>query len=408
MIDPCFVYLRELYLSQGFESKFLRMVFRVLIVALYLLLFLASCKNEEMETIQGFVPSVNTIPEGDENVDFQVSFSSTGSKSDAVVEFELIEGTARFGLDLQQASGSVEINGGEGVIQVPIVGDTNLELSESFSIRMIVADQEFMYDFTIEDDDEPGNILMDSDGFFTPVKYQSMELQWQDEFNSGVLEENDWSYEIGDGCDKGVCGWGNNELQSYTNSEDNIRVEGGYLIIQATENNGNYKSARIITQDKVEHQFGRIDIRARLPKGQGIWPAIWMLGANINEVGWPVCGEIDIMELVGHEPNVTHGTIHYDNGTGYASSTGSRSLQGTDFSEKFHVFSLLWDRDEISWYLDNEKFKSFSKREGEAYPFNSAFFFVLNVAVGGNWPGNPDDTTVFPVEMVVDYVRVFR
>ncbi|MEL6844095.1 MAG: glycoside hydrolase family 16 protein, partial [Bacteroidota bacterium] len=235
----------------------------------------------------------------------------------------------------------------------------------------------------------------------------SMELIWQDEFDGTSLNTTDWTFEYGNGCDKGLCGWGNNELQLYTDEEANIKLENGRMTITAREDNGTYTSTRIITQDKVEVRFGRIDIRAKMPKGQGIWPALWMLGANIDDVSWPMCGEIDIMELVGHEPATTHGTVHYDD-SGYKYNGNSKTLSTGDLSDEFHVYSIVWDRDVIHWYLDNEWFKTFEKRNIGTYPFNDAFFFIMNIAVGGNWPGSPDNTTVFPQEMVVDYVRVFQ
>ena len=153
--------------------------------------------------------------------------------------------------------------------------------------------------------------------------------------------------------------------------------------------------------------LGRIDIRARLPKGKGIWPALWMLGTNIDQNPWPACGELDIMEMVGNDPTKVFGTVHYNN-NGYVKSDGFLKLSTGDFSDKFHVFSVLWDLDIIIWYVDNQPFKTFRRSPGSVYPFNNPFYFVLNVAVGGQWPGDPDGTTVFPQQMTVDYIRVFR
>jgi beta-glucanase (GH16 family) len=165
----------------------------------------------------------------------------------------------------------------------------------------------------------------------------------------------------------------------------------------------------MITKAKKEFQYGRIDIRARLPYGQGIWPAIWMLGANIDDVGWPRCGEIDIMELVGHLPKVSHGTAHYDV-DGWASKGSSYALTtGQTFSDEFHVFTIVWEMNRIKWYVDYNKFFELSAQDvGGTYPFNNPFFFIMNIAVGGNWPGDPDETTVFPQTMEVDYIRVFQ
>jgi beta-glucanase (GH16 family) len=222
-----------------------------------------------------------------------------------------------------------------------------------------------------------------------------------------MLDETSWNYELGDGCPN-LCGWGNNELQVYTDLPKNVKLEESNLIITAIEEgNDEFFSARITTKDKVEFAYGRIDVRAKMPKGQGIWPAIWMLGANIDQVSWPACGEIDIMELVGHEPEKVHGTVHYEN-NGYQTTSGSKTLLEGDFSDEFHVYTLTWEQNTMSWYVDNELYKTFIKPANSIYPFNNEFFFILNIAVGGNWPGNPDATTLFPQEMTVDYIRVFR
>ncbi|MCL4133388.1 UNVERIFIED_CONTAM: hypothetical protein GTU68_056281 [Idotea baltica] len=230
---------------------------------------------------------------------------------------------------------------------------------------------------------------------------------WADEFDGNELNLDDWGFDLGDGCDQGICQWGNQELQIYTNSVDNFNIENGQLTITARNDASNdFTSARINTKEKVAVMYGRIDIRAKMPKGQGMWPALWMLGENIDNVSWPRCGEIDIMELIGHEPATTHGTVHYDN-SGYATSSSSKHLSSGDFSDQFHVYSIIWKENTIHWYLDNEQFKIFSKTDS-GYPFNAPFFFVMNLAVGGRWPGNPDDTTVFPQTMEVDYIRVFQ
>ena len=172
-----------------------------------------------------------------------------------------------------------------------------------------------------------------------------------------------------------------------------------------------YTSARIITKDKIEFMHGRVDIRAKLPEGQGIWPALWMLGANINQAGWPACGEIDIMELVGHEPGTVHSTIHYGSSNSDHQYTGKdKSLPGGEkFSEKFHVFSLLWQNNSMTFLMDDEEVVSYNASQINGhYPFNQPFFFIFNIAVGGNWPGEPNASTVFPQQMVIDYIRVFQ
>jgi beta-glucanase (GH16 family) len=247
-----------------------------------------------------------------------------------------------------------------------------------------------------------------ADGYTTPTEYAGYNLVWADEFNGNALNLNDWTHEIG----TGNWGWGNNELQYYTDGTNNLDVSGGKLTITAkseSQGSSNYTSARIKTQGKKEFQYGRIDIRARLPRGQGIWPALWMLGSNISSVGWPNCGEIDIMELVGHQPNRVHGTVHFGTSTPSTQRTSSYSLGTAEFGDEFHVFTLIWEQNKMEWYVDDKKYHTVtSSGTGGIYPFNDKFFFIFNVAVGGQWPGSPDATTVFPQQMEVDYIRVFQ
>ena len=204
------------------------------------------------------------------------------------------------------------------------------------------------------------------------------------------------------------------ELEYYTNSTKNAFVSNGNLIIEARKESiggFNYSSARLTTQNKKTFTYGRVDIRAKLPRGKGIWPALWMLGSNISSVGWPASGEIDIMEYLGHETNKSHGTLHYGASPATHGSKGaSYMLPSGNFYEQFHVFSMDWRQDQIKLYVDNNLFFTLNKADiGSApYPFNAPFFFIFNVAVGGNWPGAPDATTTYPQRMIVDYVRVFQ
>lgn len=250
------------------------------------------------------------------------------------------------------------------------------------------------------------SISVKNEGYTSPSSYPGYKLAWSDEFNDSVIDKSSWNYETGNN------GWGNNELENYTSSAANSFIsKGGYLVIEARkEDSGLYTSARMQTKGKREFTYGRMDIRAKLPKGKGIWPAIWMLGSAIDSVPWPTSGEIDIMELLGHRPDKIYGTIHWTNAEGKHDQLGGNyTLAGEDFSEKFHVFSILWDSTKIDWYIDNHKYFSANKKDINGnYPFNKPFFFILNVAVGGNWPGSPDSSTVFPQRMVVDYVRVFQ
>lgn len=245
-------------------------------------------------------------------------------------------------------------------------------------------------------------------GYVSPEEYDGMTLVWRDEFNGNSLNTNDWTYEIGTGNN----GWGNNELQYYR--EENTSVSDGYLTIEArNESFGGrtYTSSRIITQGNQSFQYGRIDIRARLPFGQGIWPALWMLGDSFSTVGWPRCGEIDIMELVGgsgDRNSTVHGTVHWDNNGSYASFGGDYTLDNGTFNDQFHVFSIIWEPNKITWLVDNVAYHEIDTSPAELDEFRQKYFFIFNVAVGGNWPGSPDGSTSFPQQMVVDYVRVFQ
>lgn len=243
-------------------------------------------------------------------------------------------------------------------------------------------------------------------GYTTLDNYDGMNLIWQDEFNGVSLNSSDWSHEVGG------SGWGNNELQYYQAA--NTTFNDGYLVITAKKENvggKSYTSSRLITKGKKEFKYGRVDIRAILPKGQGMWPALWMLGANISTVSWPKCGEIDIMEIIGGsgKDNVVHGTVHWDNAGSYASYGQSKALPSPKvFADEFHVFSIVWDETKIRWFLDDVQYNEILITPSELSEFQSEFFFIFNVAVGGNWPGSPDGTTVFPQRMAVDYIRVFQ
>jgi beta-glucanase (GH16 family) len=242
----------------------------------------------------------------------------------------------------------------------------------------------------------------------SPENYPGMTLVWRDEFNGTTLNIGDWTFETGTGNN----GWGNNELQYYR--QENLSLADGFLTITAKRESfggREFTSSRIKTQDKKTFRYGRIDFRAKLPKGKGIWPALWMLGNNISTVSWPSSGEIDIMELVGGgagKDNTVHGTIHYDNNGTYANNGGSLTLPTGDFSDKFHVFSLVWDANSLKWFVDDVQFHSVDITSPALSEFNNQFFLLINLAVGGNWPGSPDASTVLPQKLMVDYVRVFQ
>jgi len=243
-------------------------------------------------------------------------------------------------------------------------------------------------------------------------------LIWSDEFNGPAGQAPDgskWGRDIGGG------GWGNQEHQYYTDSTSNAALDGnGNLVITARRENPNnyqcwhgrceYTSARLLTYGKFSIQYGQLEARMRLPIGQGFWPAFWMLGDNFSSAGWPECGEIDIMENVGNDPLYVHGTLHgpgYSGGGGLTSSF--RSPNGQAFANDFHIYRVVWTPTSITWSVDGVNFatKTPNDTNGGRWVFNQPFFFILNLAVGGQWPGYPDGSSVFPQTLVIDYVRAY-
>jgi beta-glucanase (GH16 family) len=242
-------------------------------------------------------------------------------------------------------------------------------------------------------------------------------LVWSDEFNGpdgSAVDSSKWVQETGGG------GWGNNELEYYTRRPQNAFLEKGNLVIKVVEEkysgsdgvSRNYTSARLKTQSKFSQTYGRFEARIKIPRGQGIWPAFWMLGADIKRVQWPACGEIDVMENIGKEPAMVHGTIH---GPGYNGANGigsSFALPGGErFADDFHIYAVEWEPNTIRFYVDDHLYATRTPADlpKEAkWVYDHPFFILLNVAVGGDWPGNPDSTSVFPQTMLVDYVRVYE
>ncbi|MEO8396224.1 MAG: family 16 glycosylhydrolase, partial [Chloroflexota bacterium] len=242
-------------------------------------------------------------------------------------------------------------------------------------------------------------------------------LAWSDEFEGAAgtpVDSANWTPEIGGD------GWGNGEFEYYTDRPENASLDGdGNLAIVARQEKipgsqcfyGNclYTSARLITQGHQAFTYGRIEARIKIPRGQGMWPAFWMLGTDIDQVGWPNSGEIDIMENIGKEPQIVHGTIH---GPGYSGGSGiTAAYTGTeDFADDFHVYAIDWDPTAIRWYVDGKLYSTVSVNDlhGRKWVYDHDFFILLNVAVGGQWPGAVDTTTQFPQTMLVDYVRVYN
>lgn len=228
----------------------------------------------------------------------------------------------------------------------------------------------------------------------------------------GAPDANVWNYDIGNGADQGIPGWGNNELQYYTDRPENIVVENGMLKITAIQESfegSGYTSARIQTKDKFEQQYGRFEARIQLPWSQGLWPAFWMLGQNSDEVTWPECGEIDIMENRGQEPTLINGSVHGPGYSGGEAVTKAFELENDRFDIGFHIFGIEWGENYINYYVDDKLYNRITPDDvpGE-WVFDQPFYIIMNLAVGGNYPGPPNASSVFPQTMLVDYVRVYQ
>ncbi|SRR5579871_1583486 len=342
---------------------------------------------------------------------FYINVNNASSKQMSI-QYTTQDGSAIANKDYSPASGTLIFNAGQtqGNVPITVFGDSLRQANQKFYLKFfnpvncnIAVDS---VTATIQND---GTYLpTDSSGYTSPLSYPGYTLIWSDEFNAKTINSNYWNFETGGG------GWGNNELEYYTARTQNAFQSSGNLVIEAraeSYSGSDYTSARMTTQNKEQFQFGRIDIRAKLPVGQGIWPALWMLGSNITQVGWPTCGETDIMELIGKTPQEVYGTLHYANGSGAQASLGSNySISSGDFSKQFHVFSLIWKQDSISLLVDDQLYFSANAQNisSGTWPFNSTSFFIFNVAVGGDWPGSPDGSTIFPEHLFVDYVRVFQ
>ena len=242
---------------------------------------------------------------------------------------------------------------------------------------------------------------------YSYVAQAQYNLVWADEFNGTTLDASKWVHEIGTGCPN-LCGWGNNELQYYTSNADNIKVDTGYLHIigrQQQFQGSAYTSARIKTEGLYSFQYGKVEARIKVPIGQGLWPAFWMLGSNISTVSWPQCGEIDIMEHVNTGPNI-HGTIHYNLFNNYNNIGQSTPVN----AGQFQIYTVEWDEDAIKWFVNGNLYHQVTITNGmnSTEEFHNPFFLLLNLAMGGNWPGAPNATTPAVNTMLVDYVRVYQ
>ena len=349
--------------------------------------------------------------EANSTFEFPLVLNQSTSR-DIMVHYETRELTALEGEDYIPVADSLVIPAGtaSASIFVDIVVDDYMEEDEQFRVVLMGSSNATLAGGiqeaigTIRNDDSLFPIS--NQGYTSASSYPGKTLVWSDEFDAGPINLSNWTYDLG------ANGWGNQELQNYTSNSENSYVDDGHLFIVARDEGTHYTSARMKSIGLQEFQYGRIDVRAILPKGQGIWPAIWMLGANFPTSGWPACGEIDIMELIGSSPNTVHGTIHYGADWTQHNYTGNgTSIPWTEtFSDEFHVFSIDWTPYGITWLLDDQAFYTVDNTitGSQPYPFDNPFFFIMNIAVGGQWPGYPDATTEFPQFMAVDYVRVFQ
>lgn len=384
------------------------------IIPLVFLGFGISCQNPEIPVLM--IEDVEIL-ERDVNHTHthNVSISDTFNK-DVSFRCQTTGVTATEGEDFVHFDEVITIPKGETTTQIDIsiLTDTLMESDEiiwlGFSDPENVRIQDALSEIKIMNDDT-FMVNDDTSGYYSPLSYPGKSMVWSDEFNQTSLDMNSWNYETG-----GY--WFNNEIQYYRGGTANTALQNGKLVITAkreTYQNREHTSARLTTEGKVEYKYGRIDVRAKLTKGQGIWPAIWMLGDDMSSVGWPACGELDMMELLGHEPHKIHGSINYGpQGNSWAhTKTTSYSLPVSegDFSDKYHVFSVLWEENSIKYYVDDNLYATYNPNNiagGQAWRFNHPFFFILNIAVGGDWPGNPDPTTIFPQQMLIDYIRIFQ
>jgi beta-glucanase (GH16 family) len=241
----------------------------------------------------------------------------------------------------------------------------------------------------------------------TPIPVPAgWKLTWSDEFDGTTINRSNWTFDLGGG------GWGNGEMENYTSRPENARLENGNLVIEARQEKmegSYYTSARLKTQGLQSFQYGRIEARIKVPSGAGLWPAFWMLGADFNGKNWPDCGEIDIMEYIGKEPDLIMGTLH---GPGYSGALGlgKWNRQKYNIADEYHTYAVEWQADEISWFYDGVKYHTVTKADVgiRTWVGERPFFIILNLAVGGSLPGLVGLKTVFPTQMLVDYVRVFQ
>lgn len=353
-----------------------------------LLLLLFACQKGSPDVTDDLTPlNLQVSPE--------ISLDGTG----LVIFSVSAENTERF--DFYFSDGSTAVSYGEPVVKrftvpgrftyqvrVVAVGDTGESVSKTISFTVETFEPE-----PPQDAEDPP--LEGTGGFDS--------LVWSEEFSQpGPPDPAVWNYDLGDGC-PGLCGWGNGESQVYTSDPKNVVVQDGVLRINAIREGNSFSSARLTTKGKIDFKYGRIEIKAKLPSGGGTWPALWMLGSDIDTNPWPGAGEIDIMEHVGNNQDVVQGATH--DPLNYGGNARVVSTPEDGVSEAFHVYSIVWDETEIAFLIDGRTFGTVAN--GSNRPFNKPFYFLLNIAMGGNL-GGAIDPNFTSATMEVDYIRVYQ
>jgi beta-glucanase (GH16 family) len=332
--------------------------------------------------------------------------------SEVSINYTTVAATALANTDFVPATGTLKIpaNSSTGNVTVQVKGDSTRKEDQYFYLQL-----DNPVNCTLSSSRGTGSIInangtyyvVDNKGYDAPTSYPGLNLAWSDEFSGRSVNTDTWAFEQGNNN-----GWGNAELEFYTDRTQNAFVSNGNLIIEARKevfSGFQYTSARMITKNKKKFTYGRVDIRAKTPTTQGIWPALWMLGNNIDQVSWPACGEIDIMEQKGQESSRNYGTLHWGANTASHQFKGGNVVLAAGYDKEFHVYSVIWKTDTIQFLVDNVQYFEvpFSQISGNN-PFTLDHFFIFNVAVGGNFLGSPDNTTVLPQRMVVDYIRIYQ
>src|SRR5258708_18284730 len=343
---------------------------------------------------------------------FYIDLSAAGKQA-VSVNYATVDGTAKAGVDYTAASGTLTIAAGqtEVYVDVQVTGDSLRQANQQFSLQVsnrvnctlggatavaTILNTDLLY------------LATDTAGYTTRIRYAGYHLDWSDEFSGNNLNKENWNYETGG------TGWGNHELENYTSRTQNAFVSAGHLVIEARQESysgNNYTSARLTTQGKQQFTYGRIDIRAKMPVSKGMWPALWVLGSNISTVPWPGGGEAAIIELIGTNPRQVVGSLHWQQQNGTEGTYNNvYNLSGQDFSQQFHVFSLVWANNSAQFLVDDQVYVSgaLANVTSGTYPFTTPFFFIFNFPVAGDCPGPPFTPTILPQRMFVDYVRVFQ